>query len=518
MQAKTSRNIQNGKDYDYLFPKAKLTNSTVKRGATVSDTVKLIPQVVNSTRWQTKELSELLRGDSVYSTCRNIWDFVYDHIRYHKDEEGREQIRSPARSWHDRERGVDCDCYTVFISTILCNLGIPHLLRITKYGKDYFQHIYPVVPTKKGSHITLDCVVDSFNHEEYYTEKKDTPMDLQFLEGLDDIESEYTEENTDELGKKGWFKRFTHKILHAFNRVNPVTVLLRNGVLACMKLNLFKVAQRLKYAYWSEADARAHGADMGKWQQLVKVKDKLENIFSGAGGKPENLKHAILTGKGNRNHDVNGLGYMPKGEVFEMDINTPLPQLLGKQVYESENSVEGLGDLGDPATGASIAAATGVMGVIAELIKKIGNLFPKKDDSKSQDFQTTAAEDAASANASSNASAADRSAVDNAASNNAGGSGDTSSGNSGDAGSNNSSNKQGFWEKNKKWLKPTLWGTGIAGAAFGGYMLFGRKSETSSNSSEQKKSVSGTQGDDLSGHRRKGRRRKGGKIKPVDLD
>ncbi|MGH2639517.1 MAG: hypothetical protein ACRDF4_09600, partial [Rhabdochlamydiaceae bacterium] len=84
-----------------------------------------------------------------------------------------------------------------------------------------------------------------------------------------------------------------------------------------------------------------------------------------------------------------------------------------------------------------------------------------------------------------------------------------SSANYGDAGSNDSNAKQGFWDKNKKWLKPTLLGTGIAGAAFGGYMLFGRKKKKSN-------SVSGTENtDDLSGYRRKGR--KGKKIKPVGL-
>ena len=268
MQAKSVRAIQEGKRFRKLIPQAKLTETTIKRGATVQDTVKLIPQVVGQTKWQTKALAKQLKGDSTYATCRNIWEFVYNHIRYHRDDEGLEQIRSPARAWHDRERGVDCDCYTVFISTILTNLRIPHVLRITKYKQDYFQHIYPIVPTKGGGYITIDCVVDRFNYEEPYTEKQDTPMDLQLLEGLDDLENENKlsgGEETQELGKKGWFKKFTHNALHAFNRVNPATVLLRNGILACMKLNLFKVPQRLKYAYMTEAQAQKRGVDMGKW-------------------------------------------------------------------------------------------------------------------------------------------------------------------------------------------------------------------------------------------------------------
>ncbi|OED38578.1 hypothetical protein AB832_04515 [Flavobacteriaceae bacterium (ex Bugula neritina AB1)] len=46
-------------------------------------------------------------------------------------------------------------------------------MRITKYGgKQHFQHVYPIVPTKNG-HITLDCVTDRFNYEVPYSEKRD---------------------------------------------------------------------------------------------------------------------------------------------------------------------------------------------------------------------------------------------------------------------------------------------------------------------------------------------------------
>src|SRR5690242_13717522 len=100
MQAKKERYIRDGKEFDPLFPKANLTEKTIKRGATVSDTVKFIPQVVRKTKWQTESIAEKLKGKTLYDTCQNIWDFIYNHVRYHKDDAGREQIRSPARLWH----------------------------------------------------------------------------------------------------------------------------------------------------------------------------------------------------------------------------------------------------------------------------------------------------------------------------------------------------------------------------------------------------------------------------------
>ena len=185
MEATRKRTIKSGEEFNHLFPKAEGDNSTIRKNANVTHTVAFIPKVVSETLDQTKKLSQLLKGASTQETCSNIWHFVYGHIAYTKDDEGFEQIRSPARAWHDRKKGVDCDCYSVFISSILTNIQIPHILRITKYHRDYFQHIYPVV-LLDGKQIIMDCVTDKFNYEVPYTEKKDYPMDLQYLNGFDD--------------------------------------------------------------------------------------------------------------------------------------------------------------------------------------------------------------------------------------------------------------------------------------------------------------------------------------------
>ena len=173
MEANHKRHIKNGSGFNHLFPKPQGEEIEIKRDADVSATVAFIPQVVLETLSDTTKISKLLKGDTLDETCSNIWHFVYNHIQYAKDKDGVEQIRRPARAWYDRTRGVDCDCYTVFISSILANLEIPHTYRITKYkNRSYFQHIYPIVPTSNGNYITIDCVVNEYNYEEPYTEKK----------------------------------------------------------------------------------------------------------------------------------------------------------------------------------------------------------------------------------------------------------------------------------------------------------------------------------------------------------
>jgi hypothetical protein len=244
-----------------------------------------------------------------------------------------------------------------------------------------------------------------------------------------------------------------------------------------------KIAQRLKYAYLSEAEAQKRGVDMSKFQHLKKVKDKLEQIFYGAGGKPENLKKAILTGKGNKNKDVSGLGHGYAETDFEdMNEYTPLPQLLGEEIFGSENE-ESLGELGEPVTAASITAATGALAAISGLLKSIGSVFKKKDGEGSKDFENTEKEsDPANLPSEIEKNKDDISKIDSSESDSS--SSKTASDDS--SGSGDDSKKDGFWDKNKKWLKPTLWGAGGLGALLLGFKIFGGKKE------ESRKQLSGT--------------------------
>jgi hypothetical protein len=412
--------IKSGKQYDHLFPQPNWQDTVVNGSADLADTMKLIPRVVNETLADTEKIAALLKGKSTFETAKNIWHFVYEHIPYSRDERGKEQVRRPSRSWFERKTrmdgsagGVDCDCYTVFISSILTNLEIAHTLRITKNTKDYFQHIYPIIQTGNGRYITIDCVVDEFNYEAPYTEKIDHKMELHYLNGLDDeAEFDYDQDEvldfTDaetvdvqdfidgiDMAELGFLRKFRKKVgstlkkvgkkigtvarkgLHIVNRINPAAVLLRNGVLAAMKLNMFKVAERLKYAYLSEPQAKAKNLNIGKYKRLLKVQDRLAKIFHGAGGKPANLKKAILTGKGNKNREVAGLGELFDGGAY--DENSSLEEVLGPELFQEElvqdfDQVEGLGELGEIATGTAIAAASGAVAAISALLKSIGEV------------------------------------------------------------------------------------------------------------------------------------------------
>lgn len=198
MEAQGKRHIDATQRFDHLIPKSTQKDTVVVGSgkAKLEDTLQLMQVVVQQTKKDTEKISKILKGNTVAETCQNIWEFVYRHIQYKMDKTGIEQVRRPSRTWADRFTGVDCDCYTVFIGSILTNLGIPFTMRVTKYGgKGHFQHVYPIVPTAKG-HITIDCVADRFNYEVPYSEKRDiipfgkkvTIDELGYLSGVDTLD------------------------------------------------------------------------------------------------------------------------------------------------------------------------------------------------------------------------------------------------------------------------------------------------------------------------------------------
>ena len=205
MVAKYQREINPTKKYDALIPRAKYTQDIVNKDGNVKDTVGQMKEIIINTHWQAKKIAEMLAAQTGYHQNKDlpkllqaVWEFVYNHFQYAKDQDGLEQLRSFQRSWKDRFTGIDCDCMSITIGSILYNLRIPFFLRVTKYTGDW-QHVYVAVYDSKNSvKIIMDCVLDEFNKEEPFGDKFDTlinplntmnglGMPIAFLNGIDEI-------------------------------------------------------------------------------------------------------------------------------------------------------------------------------------------------------------------------------------------------------------------------------------------------------------------------------------------
>jgi len=171
------RVIKNGSQYDRYFSKPETVDRVIIEDGEVDETVDLMKRVVWKYIDDTKRIAQFLKASTLNKTCENIWTFLHDHIQYRLDKKGVEQLRRPCRSWDERKDGIDCDCFSIFVSSILTNLDIPHKFRITKYNTDQFQHVYVIVPTGK-QYITIDCVLSSFDTEKDFSQNKDFTMNM----------------------------------------------------------------------------------------------------------------------------------------------------------------------------------------------------------------------------------------------------------------------------------------------------------------------------------------------------
>ena len=529
------RNTQNGKRFNHLIKKANGQDTFIKNG-NVIETVESCIDIIGTHFREVEELASNLQGDSLKETCRNIFNFSYNYLQYHKDDDGTEQLRTPSRSWLDgqikykqkgkSDAGIDCDDYSIFVGSLLKCLGIPFKLRITKYdGKKNFQHIYVIVPAIGDSEdeIVIDPVLSKFDYQKPYSfERSDfdmSPLQLAGLRGIDGItgtsalglpisvlsgidlaggvqaqanhedliaivsgvdfddainglgdaeDATYNylvrtrnyllknRDNKDKMahvqnpdqfismldqaikfwntpqrdkvleklaqienqlsakglikydsdaidglselddydeeidgieglrGLGGFFKslkrigkkigkgvkkaakkvgKVAKKVVKAIIRFNPLSIAIRNGLLAALRLNMFGIAKKLQYAYLPDNLASKYKIDSAKLAKLKKTHRKVKKLFTGLQGREKNLRKAILKGAKQKSSDFSLKG-----------IDGLLADLKG---LEAIGELAELGNMGAVATAASVTAASGVLAKIGSWLKPIKNIFTK---------------------------------------------------------------------------------------------------------------------------------------------
>jgi hypothetical protein len=425
------RTIQNGSKFNHLFPKVDFVDEVNIEDGEVDDTVELMMKVVGTYLSDTKELSKVLKQKSDAKTCEAIWNFIYSYIQYKLDKKGLEQLRRPARAWAERETGVDCDCMSIFTSSVLTNLNIPHSFRITRYSEMHWQHVYVVAHLSNGDYI-IDGVISKPNYEKPYTEKIDFPMNLNgikvavlhgtenndhynvifapelnglgdnnnseidnlyqhlittrnavaqnpaiiatvddpkaFLKMLDyaiqywytdkrnealailskneealNLRNGYSMNGFDEyelegLGELGSLKSFFTKVKKTVQKVgdkigqgakavvkgvirfNPVSIAARNGFLLALKLDVQRMASKLKWGYATKEQAAKKNISEAQWNKSKDALAKVERLFADKlQGKRNALKNAILKGRaGNLNGIVEEANFAGLGEPVTM--------------------------------------------------------------------------------------------------------------------------------------------------------------------------------------------------------
>ena len=153
------------------------------------------------------------------------------------------------------------------------------------------------------------------------------------------------------------------KVIKAIIRFNPLSIAVRNGLLAALRLNMFGISKKLQYGYLPDTMAAKHNIDTKKLADLKKRHRRVRKLFTGLQGREKNLRKAILKGAKQRSSDFSLKG---------------MDGILGElQALAAIGELGELGDMGIIATGASVAAASGVLAKISSWLKPVKNIFNK---------------------------------------------------------------------------------------------------------------------------------------------
>lgn len=145
-------------DYSHLIDNADHTDQLTGYGfdkATIDTLIDTCQRYYK----QVAKLAAHLKADTPAQSAFNVWHWLHTNIKYNYDADGKEEIRTPARSWADRQSGVDCDCLSVFTACLLINMGYAPKFEIVAFAnKPQYSHIFVNLDG-----MAIDRVLPTFN-------------------------------------------------------------------------------------------------------------------------------------------------------------------------------------------------------------------------------------------------------------------------------------------------------------------------------------------------------------------
>lgn len=189
--------------YDVKAPvlRATLKRSTYKTKHIIDE----VQEVLYTDRDDTYHYAK--KFTATRSGMRQLYNEVFDRITYTEDQRGYQWVQTPSYLWHHTKVG-DCKSLAVFISSVLQNMGVAHIIRYVSYDfQGYLDgrltHVY-VIAIINGEHIPMDITYGkqdgaAFGEEKPFAHKKDFYM-RPGLYKLGSVNSELTIQEKQYLG------------------------------------------------------------------------------------------------------------------------------------------------------------------------------------------------------------------------------------------------------------------------------------------------------------------------------
>lgn len=221
-------------------------------------------------------ISEKFVGGSVMDIAKRIYNFLLSNTHYVIEPNEKQTLRSPSAILElgkNPNIGLDCKSYSLFIGGILSALErrgkkINWCYRFASYkiSDKLPHHVFVVINPNTTNEIWVDPVIQPFNfHKPYFykIDKKPT-MALYQISGIGRKAKKTKEQKKQDKQKAK--EKIIDKIKktgQAVVKYSPPTVAGRNSFLLLVKLNIFKLAEKLALA-----ENKAPGELKKFWEKL----------------------------------------------------------------------------------------------------------------------------------------------------------------------------------------------------------------------------------------------------------
>lgn len=288
------------------------------------------------------KLAPYFNKRSTLAVCESIYNYLLSNTHYVIEPNNKQTLRSPSAILHlgaDPKVGVDCKSYSLFIAGILDALNrqgrkIDWCYRFASYKFDdkLPHHVFVVVNPGTDKEIWIDPVLQPFNNKKQYFYKidKKPTMALYSISGIGAKKTKAQKQQTKAQKKqankekkqvaKQKIKEGIKKAGRVVVKLAPITVAGRNAFLLIVKLNMFKLAEKLALAYQKDPN-------------------KLKSFWTKFGGNFEVLKNNI--NQGGKKHGV-AIGADPVVTPALIASATPILVALAKLMKDMGISADDL--------------------------------------------------------------------------------------------------------------------------------------------------------------------------------
>lgn len=201
-------------------------------------------------------------GGSTRQICQRLYNFLLDRTHYKVEPDDKQTLRSPAAILAlggNPAHGLDCKSYSLFIGGVLDALNrrghrIKWCYRFASYriGDRLPHHVFIVVNPDTKNEIFVDPVIQPFNYKKPYFYKIDKypNMALYSISGTRRqqrrAEKRATKSTTSKQARKEEIKKKIRNTGKVALKFSPITAVPRNSFLLLVKLNVFKLRDKLR--------------------------------------------------------------------------------------------------------------------------------------------------------------------------------------------------------------------------------------------------------------------------------